>query len=440
MKKLKYLIKYGLKKRLFTKAFYISTAIIGVLIIAITLLPTIIMSFSDDEPGGEIVDSNIKIVDTTGYDLGLGIEFTINQVVSNGFNNQITFEQSTNPDDIPDLSFYNSDYANRAVIYIYLEADLVKVSVFNGGIHYSISSVLNSYLPELQRLKYLADNPGSITQIGSAPVSYVPNPYAEDNELQIIMSSLSTIVIVPIFILITIALQFIGTEIMEEKSTKAIEIIIASVKPRTHFFAKILSIMIFLVVQLLVYVIFGIIGVGLNELFASGQSAGGSWGDLLGVLGPIILPTLVITIVCAILGALIYSIIGGFFASLSVNQEDYQTIQTPVMMILLISYMGGIFAGASQLTSVLLFFAYFPFSSALVLPVAFAAGQIGWIEVFIGFSIMAVTAVGLIAVFTPLYRASILSYDQSGLIKRIKNTYRTSKVLKDNQKLYEGKK
>jgi ABC-2 type transport system permease protein len=440
MKKLKYLIKYGLKKRLFTKAFYISTAIIGVLIIAITLLPTIIGSFSD-EPGGEVIDSHIQFVDTTGYELGLSVEAVVDQMISNGFDNQIIFEQSTNPNDIPDLTFYNSNYANRAVIYIYLEADLVKVSVFNGGIHYAISTVLNSYLPELQRLKYHIDNPGSINEIGAAPVSYVANPYAEDTELQTLMSSLSTIVIIPIFILITIALQFIGTEIMEEKSTKAIEIIIASVKPRTHFFAKILSIMIFLVVQLLVYVLFGLIGVGINELIASGQtSSSGSWGDLVGVLGPIILPTLAITIVCAILGSLIYSVIGGFFASLSVNQEDYQTIQTPVMMILMISYMGGIFAGASQLTGVLLFFAYFPFSSALVLPVAFAAGQIGWFEVFIGFGVMAATAVGLIAIFTPLYRASILSYDQSGLFKRIKNTYRTSKVLKDNQKLYEGKK
>ena len=441
MKKLKYLIKYGLKKRLFTKAFYISTAIIGVLIIAITLLPTIIMSFSADEPGGEVIDSHIQIVDTSGYNLGLAVEVVIDQMISNGFNNQITFEQSSDPADIPDLTFYNTDYANSAVIYIYLDADLVKVSVFNGGIHYAISTVLNSYLPELQRLKYSMDNPGSTLEIGAAPVNYVANPYAEDTELQTLMSSLSTIVIIPIFILITIALQFIGTEIMEEKSTKAIEIIIASVKPRTHFFAKILSIMIFLVVQLFVYVIFGLIGVGINELIASGQaSSAGSWGDLVGVLGPIILPTLVITIVCAILGALIYSVIGGFFASLSVNQEDYQSIQTPVMMILTISYMGGIFAGASQLTGVLLFFAYFPFSSALVLPVAFAAGQIGWLEVFIGFAIMAATAIGLIAVFTPLYRASILSYDQSSLIKRIKNTYRTSKVLKDNQKLYEGKK
>ena len=439
MKKLKYLIKYGLKKRLFTKAFYISTAIIGVLVVAITLLPTIIGMFGD-EPGGEVIEDHIMIVNTSGYELGVAVEDYINGALNNTFDNQMTFTHSTDSNDIPDLTYYNTDHGTEGLVYIRLEGNLVKVDVYNIGMHYFVTSLLDSYLPELQRIKYSIDNPGSITEIGDVPVSYVANPYAEDTELQAIMSGISTIVIVPIFILITIALQFIGTEIMEEKSTKAIEIIIASVPPRTHFFAKILSIMIFLVVQLAFYVLFGLIGFGLNELIASGQqTAGGSWGDVVGILGPIILPTLIITLISAILGALIYAIIGGFFASLSVNQEDYQAIQTPVMMILMISYMGGIFAGASQLTGLLLFFGYFPFSAPLVLPVAFAAGQIGWLEVGISFAIMSATAVGLLAIFTPLYRASILSYDQSGLIKRIKNTYRTSKVLKENQKLYEGK-
>ncbi|MBG0762613.1 ABC transporter permease [Acholeplasma laidlawii] len=437
MKKLKYLIKYGLKKRLFTKAFYISTAVIGVLIVGITLLPTIISSFAD-EPGGEIIDNRITIVDTTGYNFDDAIQTFIDISLLNLFDNQIEYLLSN---DIPDATYYDDALPNSGLIYIYLEGGLVQVQVYNSGLNGYVTSILQSFLPNLQRLKYEIDNPGSTGMINDVTVDYVKDPNAEDTELQSIMSALSTAVIIPIFILITIALQFIGTEIMEEKSTKAIEIIIASVPPRTHFFAKILSIMIFLIVQLLTYVVFGLVGFGLNELIASNStSVGGSWSSIVGILGPVILPTLLVTLVCAVLGALIYAIIGGFFASLSVNQEDYQAIQTPVMMILMISYMGGIFAGASQLSGLLLFFGYFPFSAPLVLPVAFAAGQLGWLEVVISFAIMIVTAVGLLAVFTPLYRASILSYDQSSLFKRIKNTYRTSKVLKDNQKLYEGKK
>lgn len=66
MKKFKYLIKYGLKKRFFIKVFYILIVVIGVLIVGIILLFIIISSFVD-ELGGEIIDNRIIIVDIIGY-------------------------------------------------------------------------------------------------------------------------------------------------------------------------------------------------------------------------------------------------------------------------------------------------------------------------------------------------------------------------------------
>src|SRR5690606_4370597 len=108
MKKLKYLIKYGLKKRIFTKAFYISTAVIGVIIIGITLLPTIIGSFSG-EPGGEVVDDQILIVDTTGYGfhdaLATGLHVTVDAL----YDDQLQADLSTDASDAPGLSYYDEE-------------------------------------------------------------------------------------------------------------------------------------------------------------------------------------------------------------------------------------------------------------------------------------------------------------------------------------------
>ena len=59
----------------------------------------------------------------------------------------------------------------------------------------------------------------------------------------------------------------IGTEIIEEKSTKAIEIIL-------HLYhqilcCKILSVMIFLTLQLLLYVAYGILGFMINSVISA---------------------------------------------------------------------------------------------------------------------------------------------------------------------------
>src|SRR5690554_3810043 len=154
MKKLKYLIKYGLKKRLFTKAFYISSAIIGVLIVAITLLPTIIGMFAE-EPGSEAIEGRLTIVDTTGYQLDDRVKTTLETVLNGSFDNQ--FEVVYTPD-VPDISFYENAEDGEGLVYIYLEDNLVGVQLYDKGLPGVVVNFLNVYLKELQRIKYDIDN------------------------------------------------------------------------------------------------------------------------------------------------------------------------------------------------------------------------------------------------------------------------------------------
>lgn len=451
MKKLKYMVKYGLKKRLMTKAFVISTAIIGVLILAVTLLPTILSSFGNDE--GSKIEGNIIIVDTTQYTV---FTSTLKDKAINELRTKYTVDVNitvkTSLEDIPNESFYENPGDVSGIVYIYLEPYeaqnpikiednfIVRVKVFNVGIDSILLSKFEQEIIHFQRIKYLTDHgnvdPNFVSDIFP---EYVVNPYADNNPMEGLIAGLTPMLIIPVFILITFAVQVIGTDILEEKSTKAIEIVIASVKPQTHFIAKILSIIIFQFVQLAIYFSFGILGVLLNNLIAGQQTGGASWGTVLGELAPVVGPTLGLVFVCSILGATIYAIIGAFIASLAVNQEDYQQVQTPVMLLLMIAYMGSLFAGAFESKAVLLVFSYIPFFSPLVLPIVYAIGAITMTDVIIGMVILVITIAVLIVVLGPLYRASILSYDQSNLFKRIKNTYKTAKALKQNQKSYEEK-
>lgn len=446
MKKLSYLIKYGLKKRLFTKAFVISSAIIGIIILVITILPSLITSFSDGS-SGESVQDNMTIVNMTTYDSGdtdlanYLVGNTNAVLIALGYNANVTFNVTTDGAFVPDVTYYDTSHDANGLIYMFINADdLLEIEVYNQGIHSALFQALTIVMQDMQRVKYAYDNPdfnyGSIDNLSPA---FVPNPHASTGADSDLMAALAPILIVPMFILITFGVQVIGSDIIEEKSTKAIEIIIASVPPKTHFIAKILSIIIFEVIQLLVYFGFGILGFIINEIIAGGLSGNtGSWDAVVGSLGINVLPTLILVFVCAILGATIYCVVGAFIASLAVNQEDYQQIQTPVMMLLMLAYFGSILAGAVQSQELLLVFAYIPFFSPLVLPVMMAMGFLNWIEVSIGLAILVGSIILLMMLVSPLYRASILSYDQSSLFKRIKNTIKTAKAMKENQKLYEG--
>lgn len=429
MKKFKYLVKYGLKKRIFTKAFVISNVIVGLIVLGITLLPMIISSFTS-EP--ETYHGTIWVLNQSEYDVD---QIFDDLYPNNGpIENEVIFELVT--DETYMETFYDLEEAADAMIVVEVVDEIVMIRLYNRSLDYASSLFIQDGLRNLQRLIYAQETNIDPGLVADTPTIIVANPHATDDTQMAIATTISTFLIIPLFILITTGVQFIGSEIIEEKSTKAIEIIIASVPPRTHFIAKISSIILFLLLQMLLYASFAILGVIINDALAGGGS-GATWDIFLGGMGSLILETLVITFIVSILGSLLYLVIGAFIASLAINMEDYQQIQTPVMSILMLSYFGSIMAstmGSGVLLNILL---YIPFASPMVIPASFLGGFIGWLEVLLSMGVLMLSIVLVVLLFAPAYRGSILSYDQSKLFKRIKNSFRQAKALKQNQKSYE---
>lgn len=456
MKKLKYLIKYGLKKRIKSKAFLIANAVMGVAIIGIMLAPLII-SFFQKEAEQIIVSDKIVIVNTTGYDeadkdFSNYISAYINSYLT-GLNmiDDIRYDILTEEKDVPSNNYYDEIHDENGLIYIYRELisnDLneedpnnyiIQAKIYNLSIDSSIIQASRGALKEINRFKYMIDNNVDSSLIVDLIPEFVENPniIIEDNSSM--LGALAPMFVVPIFVLITFAVQAIGIEIIDEKSSKAIEIIIASVKPTTHFVAKILSIIIFQVIQMSLFVVFALVGLGLNAILSGVTHTGAeSWSSIIGEYSNMLLPVVTLVILCAILGATIYAILGAFIASISLNQEDYQQTQTPVMLLMTIAYLGSMFAGIFDSSVLLYIFTYIPFLAPLSIPITFLMGYITGIEAIIGIVVLMLSVGVLALLIAPLYKASILSYDQSKLFKRVKNAFKNAKALKENELLYEG--
>ena len=85
------------------------------------------------------------------------------------------------------------------------------------------------------------------------------NRLEDDSAVREAMGTLAMFLSIPIYILLMIAVQFREVQLLREKSSKAIEYIIANVSLQQHFFAKIFTSLIALVVQTLLIVIYGLI-------------------------------------------------------------------------------------------------------------------------------------------------------------------------------------
>ncbi|WP_162163996.1 ABC transporter permease [Acholeplasma hippikon] len=448
MKKLKFLVKYGVKKRLVSKAFLIANAVIAVIMIGIMLVPSIMGSV-----GSQLtkIDDEIVIVNHSTYDEG-DKDFTayIKNYISSYIGAYMMVDNVTyiESDLVPPLDYYTQKHTEDGLVYLYRELIepsldpndvnnyVIKAKVYDTKMNSVLKTALEASLKELNRIKYMLDNNVDNALIIDLVPEYVENP-ASGGGISELLVGLAPIAVIPLFILITFAVQGIGMEIIDEKSTKAIEIIIASVKPTTHYVAKIASIIIFQIIQMAMILTYALIGLGLNA-FVNGVSGGSeTWSALLGDIAPMIVPVVSLVFICAILGATLYAILGAFIGSISLNQEDYQQTQTPLMLLMTAGYLGSMLAGLSQSGLLLSIFTYIPFFAPLSIPITYLMGYISLFEAIVGIVVLIASVFVLGLLIAPLYKASILSYDQSKLFKRMKNAYKNAKALEANKRMYE---
>lgn len=414
MKKLKFLIKYGLKKRVGRKAFLIANIVIAILTIAIINLPTIISLFSKDE---EIKPLEVYVINEIGEpNLLADLSALLNPQDGTVLYNftALDFADFTEADlweskDM-DLVIHLTGTVENTQIASYVKDPMQAQSIFSVIQYVLISYQIDNYIPPQFA------NP-------------VVDPDFESPEEQMGLSSISSMLVLPMFILITLATQFIGVDIIEEKSTKAIETIIASVPANIHFLSKIISSIFFVAIQGGLVILYGVIGtlIGGATSNMSGVNLPAGESSLLEYLAEI-MPNwpvvLIISLLFMVVGTLVYLVVAALFASMAVTQEDYQQFQSPLMITLVAGFYIGIFAPLAGGYGFMKVMAFIPIFTPIVAPVALASGIMSVGEALIALVIVLIFLVLMLYVVTPVYRVAILSYDQTKFMKRVKDYFK----------------
>ncbi|MDO9628950.1 MAG: ABC transporter permease [Acholeplasmataceae bacterium] len=415
MKKFKFLVRYGLKKRVGRKAFLIANIVISIMLIAIVNLPAIISLFGGGDD--EIKNINIEIINQTNE----GNLVTDLDALFNVANPETPF-YIVNSLSIGD---FNAD-----AFWADSERDIV--FHFTGTID-SPNIVIYSKYPEMN---YIFTNQIELQIINYQIGNYIRPTFTpvlapdyEDPNTGMMVGSIASLLILPMFILITMATQFVGVDIIEEKSTKAIETIIASVPSTIHFLSKITSSIFFVIIQgglVLIYsIVAALIGGALSQAEALGLPTGGE--SLFAYLAEII-PNWPIVLIMALLfmlvGTLFYLVVAALFASMAVTQEDYQQFQSPLMLMLLAGFYIGMFAPMAGGDTFMKIMAFVPIFAPMVAPIAFASGVLSLGEAIIALAAVVIFFLGALYFVAPIYKVAILSYDQTKFFKRIKDTFK----------------
>lgn len=209
--------------------------------------------------------------------------------------------------------------------------------------------------------------------------------------------------------------------VVEEKSSRIIEVIVSSVKPFELMMGKILGIAF---VALLQFTLWVIIGVVLMALLPSmdGSSAGGMMG-VIGSAGSV----LDMWFIMKMIGSFVLFFIGGYllyaamFAAVGSavdNVADTQQLQIPITVPLIVAIFAMMSVMQNPHSDVAFWFSIVPFTSPIIMMCRVAYGVPAW-EFVLSVVLLYGSFVGMTYVAAKIYRIGIFMYGKKPSLKEI---------------------
>lgn len=444
-KKFKFLTKQSINKKIGTKSFKIINVILCLIVICLVNINSIIDFF-----GGKFNDPiKIYVVD----DVGLYDDFETN--MSNNifdlfskYHAELTLADKS-VDELKDdiikdetgdivVHFKN---VNEMSLDNLFTVDIISYEYIDSVLYQKIGNSINSLKREMAlNMANISDELLSSIEkdVSIERVLLDENLNKNDELMELIGAILIIVLILPIFMLILSVTQMIGAEINEEKTSKSMEVIISSVSPKTHFMSKLISANIFAIIQGLLLVGYVIIGSFIKVTFTGTTDLTESLGQIIAIDDSIDMSGIQITemltesniisniaqgipvfILLIVLTFIAYTLFIGILASITTSMEDFNQIQTPVMMLLMASYFLAIYGSLFQGSDFIKIMTFVPFISGILSPVMYVLGEITLFEMGISVVLISIVIFLLYKYGLKIYKVGILNYSSSNLWKKM---------------------
>ena len=428
--KLKYLTKISLNKKIKTKWFVIANICLFVLIVGLVNADSVIKFFGGDF--NKVTD--ILVIDNTEKEVYDDIETYYSEYskyVEDMSKTEISLYEDTlekakeevkEKDSI--LLVINEDESNfiNAEMIVNKDVDPIISQIINTSLNTVKTNIALKHYNISESMLATIDMPVTIEKTS------LDDSKSTDEMMDLVMGVAFPIMILPFFMLTIFLVQMIGAEINEEKTTRGMEIIISNVSPKVHFFSKLIASNLFVLIQggiLFIDVALALI----IRIFVGGGSLNNLAGDLdissiikslseTGFMDNLVY-IIPITLILMILTFVAYSLVAGILASMTTNMEDYQQVQTPIIIISLVGYYLSMMAAMFDGSIIIRILSYVPFISALLAPALLVLGQIGIIDILIALVILIGTIYILFKYGLRIYKVGILNYSSNGLWKKM---------------------
>ncbi len=264
-----------------------------------------------------------------------------------------------------------------------------------------VDPALRSTLGLLQQQAALAS---AVTELGGDPQEVAQqlgaktlqvrslDPQPERDGAQIVAGYVAGILL---FLALQIAAQQVAQGVVEEKSSRVVELLLSTIRPWQLMTGKVLGIGVVGLTQVAVVVVGAAstaLGLGLVETSGIDLGATVAWSLLYFVVGFVM-----------------YSFALAALASLVSRQEDVASVTAPVMMLMIIPYVIAIsIAPWDPNNTIVAVLSYIPFASPLVMPIRIALGAVETWQVLASLALSLALIPGLVWVASRIYSNAVM--------------------------------
>lgn len=238
------------------------------------------------------------------------------------------------------------------------------------------------------------------------------SPTAKSDEEYVQATILVYVLMFVIYFAVIMYSSMIATEVATEKSSRVMEILISSISPVKHMFAKVLGIGMLGLLQMVTLGIAGAIAIRSNQTAST-------FTDLIS-FSEVSKTTLIYALVFFVLGYFLYATLAALLGSLVSRTEDVQQLIMPMTLLIVIAFIIAVTGLNNPEMALVTWASYFPFFTPLVMFLRVGLLDLPFWVPLLSVGIMLVTIFILGTFGARVYRGGVLMYGPSRSLKDIK--------------------
>lgn len=420
------------KTRVKKKSFLLTTFLVPILFAALCIVPSLIMMFAEDK------GKTVAVVDESG----IVMPFMES-------NEAFTFKDYSSEEDLSILKANINDLDLDAVLHVFPldeNAKTVSVEAFSlkpismdlkEAMTKRIDDAVEDYRVksyQIDGLRQIMEDVKAKTDIKTYTIDESGNEKLSSSEVMMMISMVFSMII---YLFITMFCGMVMQSVIEEKSSRVVEVLVSSVKATELMIGKIVGVACVALTQFLLWILLtaGIVGiaapiVGMDKLAASGDTqelmemsgmnmdmeaitAAGESEGLAAVFETVrginFAQIIVAFLLFFIFGYLLYASLFAAIGSAVDNEADTQQLQLPVTIPLLIGFFVALYAFKAPDSALVWWCSMIPFTSPIVMLARIPLGVATW-EIALSLALLVLTFFGCAWASAKIYKVGILMF------------------------------